>query len=519
MNRELRVLILEDATTDAELIEFELRKAKISFISKRVETEEDFVKELRDFAPDLILSDYSLPSFGGQEALAITLKEAPDVPFILVTGALGEERAVEILRSGATDYLLKDRLSRLSLIVLRALREAEEKRQHKLAANALLTAAREWRTTFDTISNGVCLLDSEGKVLRCNISMQKLLGMPFNEILGEKIWKLLGCMSESVEKCPVIEMQKTKLRETSECSLSNRWFNITADPIIDGSKKIVGSVYIITDVTERKKAQEEICKLNEELEQKVIQRTAQLEAANREIESFSYSVSHDLRAPLHAISGFSGILIEDHYDKLDEEGKRLLNIIKDNIHKMGELIEDILSLSRIGRKEIDLLEVDMHKLARTVFDEIKATVPEREIQFNIKSLPTTYGDEGLLHQVFFNLLFNAIKFTKLRENAVIEVGGYVEGQENVYYVKDNGVGFDMEYADKLFGAFQRLHSDKEFEGTGIGLAIVKRVINRHGGRIWAEGKVNEGATFYFTLPALIAKPTLTSKWKASEGFS
>ncbi len=234
-------------------------------------------------------------------------------------------------------------------------------------------------------------------------------------------------------------------------------------------------------------------------EEALVQKVRQLEATNQELEAFSYCASHDLQAPLRVINGFSQLLREDYGERLDEEGKRFLTVIQDNTQKMKLLIHSLLALARMERREIELAEIDMEELALAVFAEQKtaaAKVPE----LVINPLPPARGDQVMLRQVWDNLLANACKFTQTREQPVIEVGGRSEEQESVYYVKDNGIGFEMEYAEKVFDSFRRLHTEEEFAGTGIGLALVRRIIDRHGGRVWAEGKVGEGATFYFSLP-------------------
>jgi light-regulated signal transduction histidine kinase (bacteriophytochrome) len=234
---------------------------------------------------------------------------------------------------------------------------------------------------------------------------------------------------------------------------------------------------------------------------------AQLAASHKDLESFSYSVSHDLRAPLRAIDGFSRILLEEYADKLDDEGRRLLTVVGDNAQKMAQLINDILAFSRAGRAAINVSEINMEELAAEILDELKPAAAGRTVNFRIHPLPPARADRAMMRQVFTNLLSNAIKFTQTRGVANIEVSGHAAGEENIYLVKDDGVGFDPQYTHKLFGVFQRLHSAEEFEGTGIGLAIVKRIIDKHGGRVWAEPKPGEGAVFYFSVPG--RKPDAT----------
>jgi signal transduction histidine kinase len=256
----------------------------------------------------------------------------------------------------------------------------------------------------------------------------------------------------------------------------------------------------LADISGRRHAEEKVHQFNQELEQRVAERTAQLETAVYDLENFNYSASHDLRIPLRAVEGFSKILMDDYAPRLDAEGLRLLNVVRDNTKKIAQYIDDMLAFSSTGRMSMAPAKIAMEDLVREVEDEFKPLIAGRDLKIEINALPSIVADRAMMRRVILSLLSNAIKFTRFKAAARIEVGAQAGETETVFFVKDNGAGFDMRYAHKLFGVFQRLHGVEEFEGTGIGLAIVKRIITRHGGRVWAEGKVGEGATVYFSIP-------------------
>ena len=778
MTEPLRILILEDDSADAELVQFELEGAEITFTAKVVMTEQDFIHEIETRSYDLILSDYDLPKYNGALALEEAKRRCPDIPFVLVTGAVSEDRAIQILTNGAKDYVMKNRLTRLAPAVQRVLAEANDVRarkkaeeelraahaeleakvkertaalekeidERKRAEEALRESERRYRELVQFAPVGIYEIDFRtGRLTSVNDAIVQVLGYSRDELLamsaldvldeesqirfrdrigrwlaGEKpnagveyrvrtrdgraidvllsgsfIFDATGrAVGANVVAHDITERKRAEeaLRENEDryrgvvqnttaiilrvapsgvITFANRraldFFGYSAEEII--GKHAVGTVVppressgrdlatmvdkiaanpdafhtnanenmckdgrrvwmewtnsgvydsqgclqeflsVGIDTTDRKRAERDVerfnalmnCNpslvflkdesgkyvyLNKAYEEHFVGskdwygktdsdfwpkesselfrandaevlrsgQTAQfleestdlngtrhcwlcykfvftdsqgqkylggigidatervrveedlraseerLEHANKELESFSYSVSHDLRAPLRAIDGYSRMILKKQGEKLDEETRQRLQMIKDNTARMGRLIDDLLALARLGSLAVTKKDLNIEKLVSEVWSELLAMHPGRKMTLKNGPMPMAWGDRSLIWQVYSNLLENAAKFTHGREGALIETGGFVQDGEMIYYVRDNGVGFDMRFYDKLFGVFQRLHSDEEYRGTGIGLALVKRIINRHGGRVWAEGEVAKGATFFFTLP-------------------
>ncbi len=372
---------------------------------------------------------------------------------------------------------------------------------HKRAEEALLESEERYRSMMEQAADAVFMHDENGRILDVNRKACQTLGYSREELLSKSIGDIdPGAIQtgkhELWGKVLAGEQFTFESRQTRKDG-STVLVEVTLGSVrLSRGPAVLG---IVRDITDRKNAEEDIRKLNEELEQRVLQRTALLDAANRELEAFSYSVSHDLRAPLRSIDGFSQALLEECKDKLDDAGKNYLERVRKSSQHMGRLIDDLLNLSRVTRSGFQYKTINMSNMVRAIAETFQENNPERTVDVIIRDGITVQGDPHLMRIAMENLLDNAWKFSGSKERPEIEFDALDMGGGTVYYVRDNGVGFDMAYAGKLFGAFQRLHSTAEFPGTGIGLATVRRIINRHGGRVWAEGEVGKGATFYFTV--------------------
>ncbi len=630
-----KILIVEHESSDIELIQRELKKGDFNFVAEVVANERDYKNALKNFEPNIILSDYSLPSFSGPEAFAIKQKMAPQTPFVFVSGTIGEENSIELIRNGVTDYALKDKLFTLNTKIKRALKESKEKQQkikteielinseRRLARAQQLAHMGSWELNFatgiaqwsdeafriyglDPDSGGMTLetwlsfihpddlgfvkkkikdaeqtlrdysfvhriirndggirhlyyeakfeFDDTGKAVgiygivhdrteielteeslrQSEMSIRAIFDntdtgfllmdlnaniVAFNQRLSQFAKHSLGAALTGGEN--FIRLLAPEVRRRFTDTINNViksgrlgfetpypqldgniiWYEFSANRVSDEDGKVVGVCLAVNDITARKRAEEEIISLNKGLEEKIKQRTAELENINKELEAFSYTVSHDLQSPLRIVAGFSKIMLEDYSGKLDADGKENLKLINRMVIKMSQLTKDLLAFAQMGKATLASSEVNMNEVVKAIVEELRIADAHSTIQFKIQQLPLAMCDPRMIKQVWSNLILNAVKYSRKKEYPVIEIGAEIINGRETYYVKDNGAGFDMAHAERLFTVFQRLHSESEFEGTGVGLALVQRILLRHGGEIWAEGKVDEGAAFYFNLAA------------------
>src|SRR3989441_8570318 len=364
----------------------------------------------------------------------------------------------------------------------------------KRAEAALQKSEEGFRAVAETATEAIVSADKRGHITYFNPGAERIFGYAARDVIGSPLTLLMPQRFHKAHRQGL-----SRFLSTGQARVIGRTVELVGQrkegtefplELSLASWKAGGETYftgILRDITERKR-----------LEQEVQQRSAAFEAANKELEAFSYSVSHDLRAPLRAIDGFSRILLEDHAPTLTPEAQHYLTVVRKNSQHMGLLIDDLLAFSRLSRQPLNNQLVKPADLVQQCVDELRAEQQGRRVEIAIGDLPACQADPALLKQVWLNLMSNALKYTRKQEVAVIEVGSREQAGACVYFVKDNGVGFDMQYVDKLFGVFQPLHRHQEYEGTGVGLAIVQRIIHRHGGRVWAEAAVNQGATFFFT---------------------
>ena len=509
--RTYRVLHLEDDPYDAELVRERLsldsqRHWEISHVLGR----HDFEEALDSGTFDLIIVDHRIAGYDGFLALDTARDKRPAVPVIVVTGELSDDDALRYTEAGAADYVLKQRLQRLSVAAQRAVEGATEHRQRLSAEHELDGLARRFHELAENSRDGFWFVSLEPQGFTYySPAVERIWGVPVSSFYADARARLrmvhpdeapgvLAAYDHWVSgKSANFEQEYRILRPDGD----TRWIHDSGTQVRDASGHLLRLSGVVRDVTQRKADEAQIRVLNASLERKVAERTFQLQAANRELEAFSFSVSHDLTAPLRVVGGYAAILQRDHAGQLDVAALHLVSRMVAGCGRMEELIAALLRLSKLSRADFEPIEVNLTALAEEMACDIRERESSRNCLVRVAPNLRVLGDPRLLRIVLENLLSNACKFTARTANPDIEVGARIaDGALRTFYVRDNGAGFDGSLAHRLFAPFHRLHRAEDFEGTGIGLATVRRIIERHGGIVWAEGEVGAGASVYFTLP-------------------
>jgi PAS domain S-box-containing protein len=494
-----RVLIVEDELLLAEQIAVQLEDYGYQVVGIFT-IAENAINELDILKPDIVLMDIMLPGeIDGIEA-AQQIKQHNGIPVVYLTAYDDKDILDRARITEPFGYILKPYSPReLNANIAMALYKSKSEKQ-------LLSAACTTEV-YDSISDALIGLDSDGLIKTVNSTAASSFGIEKENIIDKSWSELLHCQN-AVEQDLLKEVVEEKdgrsgKPQTIEIDLLTRGDSVISVELrlcaVNKRDSILKSVLVIRDVSERKAVEQELAEYRGNLEGLVQERTQELYRINQELDTYNYSVSHDLRAPLRAIDGFSQALMEDYRDQLDTQALSYLQRVRSASQRMGELIDDLLMLSRISMNDIICEEIDLSALADVITDVVRDRNPEREIYFRVQQGMTANGDVRLIRILLENLVDNAIKFTQGNVTADIEIGQKLIDDGLVYYVRDNGVGFDMTYSDKIFNVFQRLHSADKYEGTGVGLAIVQRIVHKHRGNIWAEGEAGKGACFYFTL--------------------